>query len=188
MLPGGGTLTDADLRSFVARLARALDAGHTLYEFKMDEKASAAWSDAYGRFPELPGLMGEVTHRAAPQTLKLALIYALLDVSEGVIQKEHLEAALALWRYSLDSAKFIFGTKTGNLIADRIHAECRAVYPESLTDTEVYGIFSGHLTGLQMETAAKVLNDAGIVTTTVARPGKGSQGGRPVRRWTATRP
>ena len=44
-----------------------------------------------------PGLVGAATARAEAHTARLALIYALLDLSEH-IGLEHLEATLAVWR------------------------------------------------------------------------------------------
>jgi hypothetical protein len=55
-----------------------------------------------------PGLFGAVTSRAEAQVIRLALLYALLDEADH-IGTEHLRAALALWRYAEDSARFIFG-------------------------------------------------------------------------------
>ena len=110
-----------------------------------------------------------------------------MDRSE-TIQREHLKAALALWKYSVDSAKFIFGTKTGNLIADRIHAECRAVYPEPLADADVvYEIFHNHVQALQLETAAALLAKAGLVERTIGK-GLGRGRGKSTGLWRATRP
>ena len=44
------------------------------------------------------GLAGAATARAEAHTVRLALLYALLDCSD-VIELEHLEAALAFWAY-----------------------------------------------------------------------------------------
>lgn len=49
------------------------------------------------------------TARGVPHVLRLALLYALLDSAEQ-IGLEHLEAAVALWRYCEDSARWLFST------------------------------------------------------------------------------
>lgn len=51
--------------------------------------------------------------------MRLALIYALLD-SADTIALEHLEACLAVWRYSADSATWVLGDSLGDPTADEI--------------------------------------------------------------------
>jgi DNA replicative helicase MCM subunit Mcm2 (Cdc46/Mcm family) len=54
-----------------------------------------------------PGLFGAVTARGEAYVIRLGLLYALLDLSDH-IGPEHLRAALAVWQYCEDSARFIF--------------------------------------------------------------------------------
>ena len=57
------------------------------------------WETIYGRLSEgQPGLLGAVTSRAEAQTVRLALIYALLDGASN-IDLPHIMAALAVWEY-----------------------------------------------------------------------------------------
>ena len=51
----------------------------------------------------------DATARAATQVLRLVLLYALLDGKE-VIDTQHLEAALALWTYAEDGARWLFSS------------------------------------------------------------------------------
>ena len=53
---------------------------------------------------EQPGLLGAITARAEAQTMRLALIYALLD-GAGEIDRVHIEAALAVWAFCEASAR-----------------------------------------------------------------------------------
>jgi hypothetical protein len=73
-----------------------------------------------------PGLLGLVTARAESHTLRLAMLYGLLAKS-AEIRMEDLRAALELWRYSADSAAYIFGEALGDSTADAIveFAACR---------------------------------------------------------------
>ena len=57
---------------------------------------------------EIPGIVGAITSRAASHTLRLAMLFALLDKSEH-IRTEHLKAAAAIWQYCENSAQVIFG-------------------------------------------------------------------------------
>src|SRR2546423_590515 len=49
-----------------------------------------------------PGLWGAATARAEAHTVRLAMLYALLDCSPA-IRVEHLDAALAFWHYASES-------------------------------------------------------------------------------------
>ncbi len=94
----------------------------------MDRNAREMWKRNYERLSEgQPGLFGAVTSRAEAQVVRLALLYAMLDDSRTPlwdspgkmvpcspehIRTEHLKAAMALWQYAEDSARFIFGGLT----------------------------------------------------------------------------
>ena len=54
-----------------------------------------------------PGLWGKVTSRGEAQTLRLSMIYAVLDGST-TIEVPHLRAGLAVWQYAEASARLIF--------------------------------------------------------------------------------
>jgi hypothetical protein len=53
------------------------------------------------------GRVATVVTRDRPHVLRLALAYALLDEAD-LIDAPHMSAALALWRYSVDSALWLF--------------------------------------------------------------------------------
>ncbi|MBK7995244.1 MAG: hypothetical protein IPK14_18250 [Blastocatellia bacterium] len=59
-------------------------------------------------------------------------MYALLDCSL-VIQQKHMEAALEVWRYCEDSAKYIFGDSLGDPLADEILKALNDLGEEGLT-------------------------------------------------------
>jgi hypothetical protein len=86
------------------------------------------------------GLVGAATARAEAHTVRLALTYALLDLSERICP-EHLEAALAVWRYSAASAHWIFGDALGDPTADERWSAAKE-RPAGLTRTEVSELFS----------------------------------------------
>ena len=72
-------------------------------------EAADLWKAIYDDLSEQKsGLFGAVTGRAEAQTVRLALLYALLDGATE-ISLQHLEAGLALWRYCENSARYIFG-------------------------------------------------------------------------------
>jgi hypothetical protein len=87
------------------------------------------------------------------------LIYALLDLSEHICP-EHLEAALAVWRYSAASARWILGDALGDPTADEIWTAAKE-RPGGLTRTEVSDMFSRNKKRREIERALSVLEDAG---------------------------
>jgi hypothetical protein len=57
------------------------------------------------------GLAGKMTTRAAAHLRRLAMLYALIDLSDR-IELKHFQAAEKLWRYCEESAMFIFSGVT----------------------------------------------------------------------------
>jgi len=118
--------------------------------------------------------------RAPAQVLRLSMIYALLDKST-VIRKEHLEAALEIWRYCEDSVRFIFGDRLGDVTADRILSGLRAA-PGGLTKTDISGLFGKNRRGEEIDRALLLLRESGLAWSK-----QESTGGRSAERWFATR-
>src|SRR5215207_1656623 len=87
-----------------------------------------------------PGLLGSMTARAEAQVMRLACLHAVADRS-SVVTVDHLRAALAVSRYCFASARALCGDRLGHPIADEIFAALRRVWPESLTRTEISGLF-----------------------------------------------
>ena len=85
----------------------------TVGEVRRSEAARAIWYAVYERLAgDRLGLFGAVTARAEAQTMRLALVYALLDCSP-LIEAEHLSAGLALWSYPEESTRLIFADAWG---------------------------------------------------------------------------
>ena len=85
-----------------------------------DAAARERWIEIYDKCPR-PGPDWPAPRPPAPKHTPSAwpLIYALLDLSEH-IGLEHLDAALAVWRYSAASARWIFGDALGDPTADEL--------------------------------------------------------------------
>jgi hypothetical protein len=142
---GGGKIEESVLRGLVARLTQAADAARQHGRaVMMTEAARTEWKRVYPALSEgLDGLLGAVTGRAEAQCLRLALIYALLDKATE-IDLSHLLAAIALWKYCEQSARFIFGSALGTRIADEILRALRSTGPGGLTRTDISKLFKGH--------------------------------------------
>ena len=108
LLPEGGG--DMDWTAEVPQLREAVEFGRQVGRVYMDKAARDRWCrTVYPKLErEVPGLVGALTGRASAHTMRLALLYALLDKSEH-IRLEHLEAAEGLWQYCEDSVQAIFG-------------------------------------------------------------------------------
>ena len=109
-----------DLCPITEQLRKAIDFAQQAGEIRRSETAKAIWHAVYSDLVgERGGLLGAVANRAAPQTMRLAMIYALLDRS-SVIEVHHLTAALAVWSYCEASARYIFGDTLWDPTADQI--------------------------------------------------------------------
>ncbi len=129
---------------------------------------------------ERHGLFGGATGRAAPQVLRLSLIYALLDRANE-IRKPHLEAALEVWRYCEDSAKYIFGDALGDPTADTILRALR-VAEDGLSREDMHKLLGGNQKVSEIDRALLVLHNAGLARFEKPQTGKK---GRPAERWFA---
>ncbi len=128
---------------------------------------------------ERGGLYGSVCARAAAQVLRISLIYALLDGSDK-IRREHLEAALEVWRYCEESASYIFGDATGDPTADAIMAALRGAGSAGMTRWELTDFFKRNKSNSELSRGLLVLHKAGR-----ARFEREKTSGRPIERWWA---
>lgn len=171
---GGEELAESVLDGFANRLKRAAIKARTLTRVQFTERARPIWAKVY---PDLsdghPGLFGAVTGRAEAQTVRLALIYALLDESDA-IDAMHLLAALAVWQYCADSARVIFGDALGDPVADEILRALRQRGPKGMTRTEIRDLFKRHQSagriGAGLELLARHKLAASEVVDTAGRP------------------
>jgi hypothetical protein len=96
-------------------------------------------------YPELSmehtGLAGSIINRAEAQTLRLALVYSLLD-GQKCIDEPHLNAALAMWQYAQNSALYIFGDRA----IDPLEQKLMEILKQGpLTATDLSAAFSRNM-------------------------------------------
>jgi hypothetical protein len=143
-------------------------------------EAKELWIANYAELSaEKPGLFGDIIARAEAHTVRLAMLYALLD-RRREIYPEHLRAALAFWSYAEASALYVFGDATGNPVADEIMRALRQYGPDGRTRTQLSELFSRHRGADQIGAALAFLVSHGKART-ITRP----TGGRPVEVWLA---
>jgi predicted transcriptional regulator len=155
-LPDGGNLAESDLNEITRCLSETVSFARQTERMKRDDEANQLWNREYKRLSDgYGGLLGSVTSRATAQIIRLACLYALLDCSD-IIRLKHLEAALAVWQYCEDSAKYIFGMSSGDKIADEIFNALK-LSEAGLSKTEISNHFNRNRTAKEIETALQTL-------------------------------
>lgn len=180
-LPFGGRLHEVDFSGPVGRLRDAAERARETNQIGRDRDANRFWAEIYDELSEpKPGLLGTVLGRAEAQTMRLACIYALLDGSY-IIRYEHLESALALWRYCERSARYIFGDRMGDPVADALLAALRSA-PGGLSRTQIReDVFAKNKSSAEIARTLGRLLEYGL-----ARSEKVDTGGkRPTEMWYA---
>jgi hypothetical protein len=120
----------------------------------MNNGARVQWGEIYPEISkEHSGLAGSIINRAEAQTLRLALIYALLD-GQNSIMEHHLDAALAMWRYAQESALYIFGDRSADPLEEKI---LEALKQGPLTATELSAVFSRNVSKERLQPALQQL-------------------------------
>ena len=110
--------------------------------------------------------------------MRLACLYALQDMSY-VVRPEHLMAALALWQYCEASARYIFGQRLGDPVADELLTALRN-HPDGMTRTNIRDWFGRNRKAYEIDRALRVLAKQGL-----ARMEDEKTSGRPAERWFA---
>jgi hypothetical protein len=184
LLPFGGK-PDKDQVGVLAaeirqRLVNVTEAGE--HHVCFTHAAHALWGSVYETLSQdRPGIYGATTARAEAQTLRLSLVYALLDAPPGgkgaSIDVPHLEAALAVWKYCDASAARLFGKALGDSDADEIYRVLQRA-PDGMTRTEITSHFGRHRRSAAIGRALALL-----VRHELARSETNPTGGRPEERW-----
>lgn len=177
LLPDGAEFSREEFAPFIEHLnyclafARGLSADVPL---RRDEGARELW---YARYESLssppPGIYGAMISRAAPQVLRLSMIYALLDRS-WAIRRPHLEAALAVWDYCKASVEYIFGDAMGDPAGEKVLAYLSEAGPRTRGQIN-RAVFGGHCGPVKLVKTLDRLRRQGLVEATEsARTGPNS--------------
>jgi hypothetical protein len=182
-LPHGGRLAEENFAPLLRELRAAVNYAGTVGEMAFDEAAGAQWARVYvGLETGRTGLLAKVTQRASPYVLRLSCLYALLDCT-ATVRQEHLTAALALWKYCEDSARYIFGERTGDRVADDLLRALREAETDGLTRTDINNLFGRNVSAGRIGGALASLAEVGLA---YSRNERKADAKRPVERWFAT--
>jgi hypothetical protein len=182
LLPEGGNPDPLKNTGLLRYLATTLKHAQVAGQLTLDHAARELWWHTY---PQLTkpgdGLAGTLTARAEAHTIRLALIYALLD-GQRHIQPQHLQAALALWDYAARSAAWALAQATGDPLAEQLYAALTR-HTDGLTRTQLSDLLERHQPSNRIQQALDALAVAGRAHHT-----KIQTAGRPAELWHATQP
>jgi hypothetical protein len=176
LLAHGGNHDPAAIDALGARTRAAVEAAQMLGRITMTPEAAALWVEIYDALerPELTDeLINHVIARAAPQMLRLALLYALLD-GAAQIEPPHLKAAQALWQFCEASTRYVFCNLSSDRVADTILCELQDARPEGMHRSAfIHDIFGRNVRAYEIKQALRKLAAAGKVRREVQRPANG---------------
>ena len=182
LLPEGGNPDPLKDTGLVRYLATILNHARAAGQLKLDPAARELWWHAYPQLTQpVDGLAGDLTARAEAHTIRLALLYALLE-GERRIQTEHLKAALAFWDYAARSANWALAQATGDPLAEQLHAAL-VRSPGGLTRTQLSDLLDRHQPATRIQQALDALQAQGRAHHTSILTA-----GRPAELWTAPPP
>ena len=135
LVPLPSRMPEAELAPMQRELWRLVAHAQKCGAMKMHSAALELWEHCY---PELSkehsGLAGSIVNRAEAQTLRLALVYALLDGADHIAEP-HLKAALAMWQYAQASALYIFQNQAADPLEEKV---LKLLGQKPLTATELH--------------------------------------------------
>ncbi len=161
-LPDEVEIDDAMWSAVASRVKAVIDFAKGVERIRRTEDAKVIWRKVYHDLSEgHPGMFGAVIGRAEAQVVRLSCLYALLDKSP-LVDAEHMAAALAVWRYCEDSARYIFGDQLGDPVADAILAALRES-SEGLTRNDIRELFGRNKSSARIATALDLLQERGKI-------------------------
>jgi len=156
-------MNESELMSIQKELFTRLRAAQAVNVMTMTPAALKLWDKEYPKLSaDHPGLAGCIINRGEAQTIRLAMIYALIGGKEH-IEEGHLRAGLAFWHYCRASAFYIFGGHEADPVAQKI---IEALRSGPMTTTELHKALGNHATKDKLQTSLQALITAGRVVMT----------------------
>lgn len=139
-LSNRGNVDQTIFQRYKSRLKTAIDFAREGRYMDLTEDADKLWAVWYNNEPDVKGKLGAFTARGESQVLRIAVAYALLDLSPA-IDVPHLKAALACWKNNAESVSRFLDTAL-NSDEMKLLNELRRVYPKEMTADSIYKLFS----------------------------------------------
>ena len=158
---GAGEIDSYRLANFQNALSDKIKSARSVQKMIFNEAAKNLFAAEYQRLEtSRSGFLAKITQRATAYVCRLSCVFALLD-GQDEIEREHLEAALAVWQYAEDSARYIFGERSGDKNADIILNALRKS-EKGLTRTEIRDLFDRHIDKEKLDSALQFLLENGL--------------------------
>lgn len=136
----------------------------------MTANALEKWEGIYPEISkEHTGLAGSIINRGEAQTMRLALVYALLDGQE-CIDELHLNAAMSMWSYAQDSALYIFGDRSVDPLEEKL---LEILKQGPLSATDLSAAFSRNIPKERLQPLLQQLEAQQRISIRKERNGKG---------------
>lgn len=179
--PLGGNIPAEVLAEYGTAIAEKIAAGKHHGQIKFTGDATDLWVEEYSRLvrPRPDGPVAQSLSRARPQVQRVALAYALADGSTS-IDEPHLRAALALWRYTEDTADWLFGEEVDSGETEGLLKFIGEAATAGRTRTDIsVGHFSKNKKAAELTAILGELMKAGRIRQVTDRSGPG----RPTARY-----
>lgn len=144
-------------------------------EMKSEIEEEIEWAEA-GNL-----LLTKVITRGPPYVLRLAALYAILETTP-IVEPAHLHAAREIWRYSVDSARVIFGDGAANPNAQKVLEALEKADDSRLRRTDISALFGRHRSAEELDELRDTLLRARRIDAWRRRTR-----GRPVEWWVLRR-
>lgn len=166
---------EPDTADLAAKLGERVGHAHhaSARRYRRTTAAQSFWEQIYRVLSDadMDGPLGEIIARAPAYVLRLALLYAVLDGATD-IEPEHLKAGLAVVKYSVESARTVFGDHAGNdetKLADAF----REAGNDGLTRAQISKLFSRNKSSDQLTLLINDLAERGYITSHTHNEGRG---------------
>src|SRR5262249_7061627 len=111
---------DEILNPLIQGMRKAVEFARVTGEIKRSPAAASRWAQVCSALSEGKQLLvRSLLNRAEAQVMRLACVYAVLDLSP-VVEPAHLKAALGVWDFAEASVRGIFGDRLGDEVADGV--------------------------------------------------------------------
>lgn len=164
-LPFGGELPDIELQRLKYKIQDVVNFVKNVGAITWDDETKPLWREIYPEISAgLPGLVGAMTSRSEAYVTRIAGIYAILDKST-LIKPQHLLAALAVWDYAENSARYIFQSKSITPLMKKI-LEALINNKQGTTRTAISNALNRNYSSEDIKQALETLLSLGLVKNT----------------------
>ena len=135
--------------------------------FDLSDEAESYWLDLYSRLADdgakTPAHDG-ATSRAEPYILRMAMIYAALDLSPS-IELQHLRSAEACWIYCDESARQIFSSGASLKVDLRRVKLLEFLTGGERSTTDIHDLFGRNVPAKDLNELIRTLETEGVITS-----------------------